>query len=188
MRASRTSLPSTQQWGGHNMLYAAEDTATNVFSGELRVWFIWDVPGHPTWPFFAGLEGCRSFLSVVSDPPACKMPGVGGDISLDRNHPCLDLGQPLPIPLWVCQVLGHDHIELEAGAQKRESEVPTWSTWSVSHSQRPPQQCYTTRKGGDKGEEHILPTQKYSDSGAVSLPSVHIVLFLLMQQPVDLDQ
>lgn len=61
----------------------------------------------------------------MSDLPAWKMPDIGGDISPDQKRPWLDLGQPLLIPLWVCRVLGHDHIELEAEAQKRESEVPT---------------------------------------------------------------
>lgn len=124
----------------------------------------------------------------MSDPPAQKMPDIGGDISQGQKHPWLDPGKPLPIPLWVCQVLGWNPIELEAEAQERESEVPKWSTLSVPLSQHLPQHCYTPRKGGDNGEEHIFPAQKHPDSGAVSLPSVPIVLFLLMQQPVNLHQ
>lgn len=48
------------------------------------------------------------------------MPDTGGDISQGQKHPWLDPDKPLLVYLWASQVLGHDHIELEADAQGRE--------------------------------------------------------------------
>lgn len=91
----------------------------------------------------------------MQDLPAQEMPQVGGGVCQGQKHLWLAPGEPLPTPLWVCDVLGYNHIELEEKGCGRgtrvHEEVPMWSILSASLSQHPPQQ-------GDNSEGNILLT------------------------------
>lgn len=89
----------------------------------------------------------------------CARPASPGDAS--SRWWCLS-GSEAPLvsprrttPLWVCHVLGYNHIELEEKGCGRgtrvHEEVPMWSILTASLSQHPPQQ-------GDNSEGNILPT------------------------------
>lgn len=189
-------LLSMQQWGRRSMWWDAK----KEYCYECILWWSKGLIHLGCTRTSETVSRCwfgkvQVFLEYCVRPSSPEDASGYGGISQGQKHSWLVPEEPLPRghykwPLWTGHVSGCDPIELEEKSCGRGTGDGMWSPYIVHVNftpfSTPPQQNYTPRKQEDNGEERILPTQQRWASGTMSLPSVHIVLVLLMQQPVDL--